>query len=132
MAIKHTYRALERERKRRGEWADCTVRALAVACGVPYATAHRAMREAGRKPKQGALQEEVVQALGSLGYLVFDVRGYFKGRTVRTLERELPPVPMILDMAGHLAAWDGRRIVDHAAGECRRVREIWVLVKVTK
>ena len=36
------------------ETNDCTVKALAVAANVDYATAHRAMAAAGRKPGRGA------------------------------------------------------------------------------
>jgi ABC-type bacteriocin/lantibiotic exporter with double-glycine peptidase domain len=49
------------------ERSDCGVRALAAACGIPYAKAHKALAKAGRKKAQGTHPYQLVRAATSLG-----------------------------------------------------------------
>lgn len=50
-----------------GETNDCAVIAVAIACGVPYAKALETLRSIGRKPRRGASDTKIVQALRLLG-----------------------------------------------------------------
>lgn len=49
-----TFIALQKESYAAGDSRDCTVKALAIACGVPYALAHDVMQAAGRRFGHGA------------------------------------------------------------------------------
>ena len=47
---------------------DCSVIAIAAATGCTYSDAHDAMRTAGRKPRKGAKNHQILAALESLGF----------------------------------------------------------------
>lgn len=82
---------------------DCSVRALAVACNVPYIAAHRALQLEGRAPGWPTNALTMVRAARQLGYRL-------------SVEREFNP-PLI-DISG---AWAGNAVLifsDHAAGIC--------------
>ena len=51
-----------------GEHNDCSVRAVTLACSVPYETARAALRVAGRQPRQGALDHHIKKAVRALGH----------------------------------------------------------------
>ncbi len=61
------FRALKAEGRQIGEHNDCTVIAIAAACGVPYEQAHAALAAAGRKPGKGASYFVMRTALAKLG-----------------------------------------------------------------
>lgn len=51
-----------------GENNDCSVKALALACGVEYEVAHRAMAAHGRVNGRGARHGEIIKAVAALGF----------------------------------------------------------------
>lgn len=51
-----------------GEKNDCSVKAVALACGVDYEVAHRAMAARGRENGRGAYTYDIRHAVASLGY----------------------------------------------------------------
>jgi hypothetical protein len=51
-----------------GENNDCSVVAIAAACGIPYEKAHAAMAARGRKNGKGAYSPDVEAAVGDLGF----------------------------------------------------------------
>lgn len=126
----HSYASHLRQRKRHKEDNDCSVRAVAVVCGVSYRTARAALAREGRKPKGTATWGQIQQALQALGFDAWNVRPHFGGRTVRTVEQELPRgYRFILDMHAHVAAWNGHTLVDHATGSLRRVTSIFLIIE---
>lgn len=56
--------------KAKGETNDCAVKAVALACDVPYDVAHAALREAGRQDKQGTFHWTTRKAIKKLGFKV--------------------------------------------------------------
>jgi hypothetical protein len=50
--------------------SDCAVKAIAIACDVPYAVAHAACKKLGRKDRDGTLVEIIIAAIKSLGFRV--------------------------------------------------------------
>ena len=58
---------MEAESKLFNEKNDCSVKAVAVVCGVTYAQARFALHQAGRRPGYGALTHEIHNAVKSLG-----------------------------------------------------------------
>jgi len=59
---------------------DCAVKALAVACGVNYATALCALANCGRKTRGVTYFHQIDTAVASLGFNAFDDFGYIKDR----------------------------------------------------
>lgn len=51
-----------------GETSDCTVIAVALACGVKYEDAHEALRLSGRKERKGATTFAMLKAIMRLGF----------------------------------------------------------------
>lgn len=116
----HTYEALRSEARALGERNDCAVKALAVALGVGYATAHAALARAGRKPGRSTPTWMTDAAARSLGFLLVDHKSAVKRRlgvrsknmTVRQLSQR-PDIlkafgPCLIRVRGHImGARDG-------------------------
>ena len=74
---------------------DCSVRAVAVAVGVPYRVAHAALKEAGRKNRKGAYDETIFAAVAYLGCAV-RFRPIHKGARVKDIAAWLARLPAAL------------------------------------
>jgi hypothetical protein len=116
------------EGKAKGEYNDCTVRALSIAAGMPYDEAHSLLAQAGRRPGHR-----------------FDFRGYMAGRTEfngRTVTRvvmpayryptlaqfikDFPKGTFILRKTGHVfAVKDGVAYDSAAVGARVRIKNVW-------
>ncbi len=62
------YNLMLRAGQARGESNDCSVRAIAIACNVPYDVAHAAMAAEGRKEGKGAYRLSICNAADKLGF----------------------------------------------------------------
>lgn len=51
---------------------DCAVKAVAIACDVPYAVAHAACKKFGRKDRDGTANHTTRQAIEHLGFRIRD------------------------------------------------------------
>lgn len=70
--------ALSQESSKLGELNDCSVKAVALAAGIPYSEAHARMKAEGRKPRRGVHSWSAGQALLKMGFLLKHIRpGYF-------------------------------------------------------
>jgi hypothetical protein len=112
-----------------GEENDCTVRALAVALDGDYKTAHQACKAQGRKKGKGLNIVLWKRAFLDCGYELDDVTNNFDGQTIRTVERELAArrddKKFLLNVRSHVCAWDGKEIVDWAAGRLHRIQNVF-------
>ena len=61
------YESLRSTAKSMGENNDCSVKAVALVCGVPYEQAHAVLKELGRKPGKGATLPTIMRAVRALG-----------------------------------------------------------------
>lgn len=59
--------AMHERSKRLNEENDCSVKAVAIVCGVTYDVAHEALEYAGRKHRKGAFINEILYAIGKIG-----------------------------------------------------------------
>lgn len=115
---------------RMGERNDCAVRAIAVVADVPYEKAHAALAAAGRKPRHRTKNTVTNAALRALGFTMIDVSDQFKGRTVRTLERELPVGKRYLIRTnGHILGARWGECHDFTRGGRYRVKHIFQVEK---
>lgn len=63
-----TFRAAQRKSNEHKERADCSVKAVAIACGTTYEKAHAALAKLGRKPRRGAKTDMILKAVNEFGY----------------------------------------------------------------
>lgn len=87
---------------------DCGIRAVAIACVVPYKEAQKILRFAAKKGKQGngsisngIYKEDMTSALKSIGW-VWQSAPKFDGRKARYYD--MPKGRVIVRMAKHFAA----------------------------
>lgn len=132
------YEKVKQERNAKGfgyECSDCSVLSLAIVCRTDYATAHEAMRKAGRKDRRGAFTYQSVNALHSLGFKAefLDVeairRRHGSGITYKTVGKYIPKGYYLVRVKGHIAACVNGVIEDWADGRKHRIKDI---IKVTK
>lgn len=57
-----------------GETNDCSVKALAINCNVPYAVAHKALYDAGREHYKGVSVAKIIKAYEMLGFELQRIR----------------------------------------------------------
>lgn len=126
--------------KKFGEKNDCSVKAVALATGAPYAKVHYEFAKQGRKEGRGSHFYQQVQVLRDLGFelkLVHcghynnpEVKNKFKAKTVTTLERELPSRGVfIVYTSGHMFCARGGKVLDWTAGRRHQLRDIYRVVK---
>ena len=134
------------KRKDFNEDNDCTVISMSVVCGMPYAEAHAILAKAGRKPRKGFSRFKVHNEIRQLGFTITEIPSakveswqvpsfihQFESKTVRTLERELAQhyggCKILIYVAGHVAGWNGKEIVDWSAGRQQRIQSMYLVYK---
>lgn len=122
-----TFEELHKRSKEKLERGDCTVKAVAVVCGVLYDVAHKAMAEAGRPLRGRSDWEMPHNAIRSLGFELVEEK--FPGKTVVTLERDLQRYArgrkFYIEVRGHVVGFDGEKIVDWTQGRRHRVNKVY-------
>lgn len=117
------------------EHRDCTVKALAVATGKPYAEVHAALAKAGRKPRRGTSLANMATAAKALGFTwERRDRSHFSARTVRTAERDGRLAAMgrlVLSMSGHVAGMIDGKVLDWTEGRLHRIRSAYIVRPLT-
>ena len=112
-----------------GENNDCTVRALAVALEGDYAQAHATLKKYGRKKGRGLNIRGWRPGFKDCGFILDDVTDNFDGQTIRTVERQLRDTNdkrmYLLNVTSHVCAWNGKEIVDWAAGRLHRIQNVF-------
>ena len=108
---------------------DCTIRATAIAFGVPYEEVHAHMAEKGRRPRhktRRAVWEPVILQYGAVSH------SYYGGKrmTLARFLRENPTGRWVLHMRGHVTAVVDGVILDSSHQGAKR----WILkaYQVTK
>ena len=107
------------------ETNDCSVKAVAIACNVAYRVAHKAMKNQGRRNRQGSYVPNIHRAIESLGFKVERIE--FSAKTVTSLESD-PAV-----QKGHFVAYISRHILavkdgvveDWSQGSRRRLESVY-------
>jgi hypothetical protein len=109
------------------EHNDCSVKALAIACEVPYEVAHETLRKLGRKNKNGVYMSVCHMAAKELGFELVEEK--FPGKTVVTLERDLKRYGgarrYFIHVTRHFLAFDGTQVVDWSKGTRKRVHHCY-------
>lgn len=127
------FKELEAKRAEFKEHNDCSVKSVAVSCGVSYEKAHAALKEAGRKNRGTAyFTDHCKPAIESLGFEVIEET--FPGKTVVTLERDLKRYArgrkFFVTVRKHFLAFNGEQFVDWAQGRRHRVKKVYRVKRV--
>jgi len=81
------------------ERQDCTVIAIAIACGVTYQEAHKALKDAGRRSRCGCKPAVSKKAIKALGYTVRQWTAREKQAMMRSYG--LPPSKRVTNITTH-------------------------------
>lgn len=124
----HTKDTLSSDSQQHRETNDCSVLAAAVVTGLSYDVVHAAMKGRGRRNGRGFIRVLWEKAINDLGFDCIDVSDQFRGRTMRTLCRELRRRPStekyLIHVRRHVAGWNGVELVDWTKGRLKRVEYI--------
>lgn len=108
------------------EQNDCSVKALAIVTGNTYDVAHATLKDHGRKKGKGTNMGQWLPAVNDLGHHYVKVTGSFEGKTVNSIEAELPKgEKFYIVVARHICAFDGNEIVDWSRGRRHRVQAVY-------
>lgn len=112
------------------EHSDCAVKALTVACEIPYEKAHSLCKSFGRQDRGRTKDTIVSQVVESLGKK--EVKVQVDSRTIRTLERELKDSKynFLVRVRGHLVAISKGKVIDWTKNRCNRI--MWVNIILDK
>ena len=150
------YREVAEQAKKMGETNDCSVRALALTTGRPYAEVHAALKAAGRKDGHGTYTPQLHAAAKALGFHLIawtrdqmiemmksypgaDPERVVKNKTWITpkhltrFEKQWAPhkpFPMIWHTVDHSIAVVGGRPQDWTTGRSHRITRIFRVVKI--
>ena len=129
LGMSTTYTTLLQDSYALGETKDCSVRALTVVSGRPYREVHEVFRKCGRRHRRGTPRHVTQKAIAALGLYALDVSKQYKGRTVRTLERELPAGKRFLVYTRrHMLGVRHGKVEDYTSGRLHRVEKIEEIV----
>ncbi len=128
-----TFQSISEESKPFNETNDCTVIATSVVTGWSYSEAHAALKAAGRKNRKGFSQYRYHDVIRQSGFTIDRITGQFQSKTVRTIERELAAnwggAKIMVNVQGHVLAWNGKEIVDWSAGRQHHIRGVYLVYK---
>jgi hypothetical protein len=107
------------------EYNDCTVKAIAITCDVPYKVAHKALANEGRKSRCGSYWSQQVRAINSLGYALETV-----GHTAKTInqvksDRVVQNGYFLAYVRGHVAAVVNGKVEDWTDGRRHRIQKVF-------
>jgi hypothetical protein len=147
------FTALEEDRREKGELGtgrtrDCTVVAMTIVTGLPYATCHEALKAAGRRDRTGTYKHQQQLAYESLGYVwrewtsheVVDLISSYPKKGIAGLTthqpRRFPKAwaphshkALLLYSRGHVSAYCDGVVQDWAIN---RAKQIYLVVEITK
>lgn len=117
------------------ERKDCAVIALAIACRTTYEAAHKALAKRGRVAGQGCFFSfTTAPAVYDLGYNLNRLENNRQKSgarfTPRTIGRAFPEGHYLCRVRNHIFAMVNGQVLDHAAGRCCRIKEIYRVTRV--
>ncbi len=102
---------------------DCAVRAVAIITGKSYTEIHQVFARCGRRHRGRTWHHTTTLVLMHLGIKTVPV--LFKGKTIRTLARELPKGYYLVRIRNHMLAIKDGRVCDWTEGRLHRVKEVY-------
>ena len=107
------------------ETNDCSVKAVSIACDVPYFVAHKALKLQGRRNRKGSLIPQIRRAFESLGFKTVQVK--HKAATVSTLANDSTVQQgfYVAVVSRHILAVVNGKIEDWSEGSRRRIESVY-------
>ena len=128
-----TFDTVQRESNSIGEANDCTVKAISIACQIPYREAHQYLASLGRRKGRGwywkthvrgnRLISGYIDNLKRIGFEYEQVD--FHSRTVSQIERELRSGHYLVQVNGHALALVDGKVEDWTAGRKHHVKQVF-------
>lgn len=115
-----------------GEYRDCSVKAVALCCGVDYATAHATLKAKGRKNRRGTPRMVTWAAVDALGYEAQRLN-ITAAKTMTTLPAAMKELGFdkgryMVFVSGHVAAFVDGALEDWTKGRRHRITHIYRIV----
>jgi len=112
------------------EHNDCAVKALAIACDVPYPVAHKTLKQLGRRGRCGTRRTLTIEAFKALGFKMEIIR--HTAKTVKTLPRDsaVQTGYFVALVSGHILAIVNGKVEDHSEGSSRRIKLVGKILPV--
>ena len=103
------------------EHNDCAVKAVAIACDVPYPVAHKTLKQLGRRGRCGTRNMAIKEAFKALGFKMEIIR--HTAKTVKTLARDsaVQRGYFVALVPRHILAIIDGKVEDHSEGSARRI-----------
>ena len=119
------------------EYNDCSVKAVAIACDVPYKLAKDTLEYVGaRRPRTGANLYGIRAAFQKLGFNTIEVEGQRPmkfGGTVTTLCDKLPKRGMYVALVrGHILTVKNGKIEDWTEGRRHQIQLVYKVERVER
>lgn len=131
--------------QRHGEHNDCSVKAVTILTGLPYATVHAAFKRAGRRDRSGTYTSTTMKAIELLGYravpIDLDLKRHLmavrfnwpcKTLTVKQIEKFNGlwdnEGSVLVKTSGHMLAVENESVHDFTTGTKRRILDAWRIV----
>ena len=128
-----TFQEVQRQSDTIGERNDCTVKAVSVACQIPYSEAHLYLRSLGRQNGCGWYESDhwrgrrhisgYVDNLKKLG--IEHEKVEVSSRTVSQVERELRTGHYMVKVRGHILALVNGKVEDWTAGRRHQIKAVY-------
>jgi hypothetical protein len=110
-----------------GEHNDCAVRALSVAAGLPYESAHALLKKHGRVDNRGTYPSSITKALIDLAPESTFTHGD-RRLTLGTFTKLMPMGTFIVFVRGHVLSVVDGTVHDWKEAPRRRVKFFWKLI----
>lgn len=109
---------------------DCSVKAVAIACDVPYKLAKDTLESVGaRRPRSGANLYGILAAIAKLGFVTNEIEGQRPlkfGGTISTLTDKLPKRGMYIALVrNHILTVKNGKIEDWTEGRRHQVQLVY-------
>jgi hypothetical protein len=112
-----------------GESNDCSVKAVSIACRVPYNKAHDALKAEGRQTRRGARPTQILRSVEALGCVhegIINPRQPNGSRyTMSTIGKLCKRGYWMALVNGHIAAVVNGQVEDWTEGRRHQVLAVW-------
>lgn len=107
------------------EHKDCTVKAIAITCDVPYKVAHKALANEGRKPRCGSYRHQQARAIKALGFDLERIKVTAKTMVKVKGDSAVSKGYYLAYVRGHVAAVVNGKVEDWTDGRRHRIQQVY-------
>lgn len=127
------YELIKRSSNKAGEYNDCTVKAVAMACRVSYKDAHAACKRLGRRDRRGMVSMSVLLVARHLGFNVTPVKNLKQKNgskfTAMSVGVKCKGGYYMAFVNGHVLPVVNGVVYDWTNGRKHHVKEVWKITR---